>query len=84
MEKELEKLKAKEHELQESEFKPPGFVTGKRMAQTRYGAFNRARNWIRRGQMPFVIFWRYYSWHLEEKKDYKPKPGDHIIIWIPE
>jgi hypothetical protein len=54
------------------------------MAQTRYGAFNRAREWIKRGQMPFVIFWRYYSWHLEEKKDYKLKPDDHLIIRIPE
>ena len=82
MGKELNKLSAKENQLRESEFKPPDFVPGKRMAQTCYGAFRRARKWIKRGQMPFVIFWRYHSWHLEEEKDYQPEPGDHLIIRI--
>ena len=82
LKKELKKLIAKEKQLQKSEFKPPGFVPGKRMDQTRYGAFHRARKWVKRGQMPFVIFWRYYEWHLEEEKDYKPEPDDHLIIRI--
>ena len=79
----IKKLNKKMAELTAEGFKPEDYKSGKRMAQTRYGAAKNARKRIKSGSRNFGIYWDPIGYSYLLKGQSKRSPGWQTIIEFP-